>query len=196
MIAGYILTGGKNRRMNGNKKLFLTYKGMPFYQHIISAFCNLPIIYLSVDATDAYQKLHMPMIVDLYPDIGPIGGIYSGLMQCKESALFVTACDMPLVGRKIVEQVCEEYQKHPKKITIVKSGECLQPLFGIYPKTVLPLLEQMIAQKRYRMMDLFAQTDIGVIQLENDSQAMRNINTIDEYQNLQGEGNGTKTKSF
>lgn len=196
MIAGYILTGGKNRRMNGNKKLFLTYKGMPFYKHIISAFQNLPIIYLSVDATDAYQKLHMPMIVDLYPDIGPIGGIYSGLIQCKETALFVTACDMPLIGQNIVEQVCEEYQKHPQKITIVKSGERLQPLFGIYPKTVLPLLEQMIAEKRYRMMDLFAQADIGVIQLENASQAMRNINTVDEYQILQGESNGTKIESF
>ena len=50
MIAGYILTGGKNRRMNGEKKLFLEYKGKTFFDHIKNSLQLFSNIYLSVDA--------------------------------------------------------------------------------------------------------------------------------------------------
>lgn len=198
MIAGYILTGGKNTRMNGNKKLFLTFHGIPFYEYILQAFHILPKIYLSVEAEDPYKTLHIPMVTDIYPDIGPIGGIYSGLRTCPEDALFVTACDMPLIDHHIVSKVLNAYEKHPDTITIIKTGERIHPLFGIYPKTVLPLLVQMIRKKDYKVKNLFSHTDISVIELEQ-KEVMENINTRKEYEQLEHmvrQKDGTEMESF
>ena len=48
-VSGYILSGGKNSRMNGEKKLFLLLDGIPFYQHILRALSPLPSVRLSVE---------------------------------------------------------------------------------------------------------------------------------------------------
>lgn len=195
MIAGYILTGGKNRRMKGAKKLFLQYRGKTFLEWIENAMRQFSKIYLSVENTSYYKEVGLPMIVDIYPEIGPIGGIYSGLCTCEEEALFVVACDMPLLNEKIVTRVCEVYQKE-KKVTIVQTGERLQPLVGIYPTALWPLLEQMIEEKEYRMRDLIARTEVSVIQLEESEQALKNINTPEEYQKLKGDWDGREMEPF
>lgn len=195
MIAGYILTGGKNRRMKGVKKLFLQYRGKTFLERIETAMGQFSKIYLSVENTAYYEEAGLPMIVDIYPGIGPMGGIYSGLYTCEEEALFVVACDMPLLNEKIITRVCEVYQKE-KKVTIVQTGERLQPLVGIYPAAVLPLLDEMIEAKEYRMRDLIARTEVSVIQLEESDQALKNINTPEEYQKLKGDWNGREIEPF
>lgn len=192
------MTGGKNTRMNGKKKLFLTYDEMPFYAHIFQAFRILPKTYLSVEAEEPYKELKIPMVQDIYPAIGPIGGIYSGLLRCPEDALFVTACDMPLIDRTAVKLVCSYYRQHPGKVTVVKAGERIHPLFGIYPKTVLPLIERMIDEKNYKVMDLFTNTDVSVVELEQEK-TVKNINTPWEYEQLRHiarQKYGTETESF
>ncbi|CVI71664.1 putative molybdenum cofactor guanylyltransferase [Clostridiales bacterium CHKCI001] len=186
MIAGYILTGGKNRRMNGKKKLFLEYEGKPFYQHIVQAFHSFSTIYLSVDCVEPYEMVGLPMIVDTYPNLGPIGGIYSGLKVCKEDALFVTACDMPLINETAVREVIEQYQNR-KTLTIIGTNHQIHPLFGIYPKTILPIIEEMIREKNYRVMNLLDFTEVSVVQLKNNSRIAENINTVNEYNRLRGE---------
>ena len=47
-IAGYILAGGDNRRMDGRKKIYLHRDGKTFGQWICEAFSGLSGIYLSV----------------------------------------------------------------------------------------------------------------------------------------------------
>jgi molybdopterin-guanine dinucleotide biosynthesis protein MobB len=186
-IAGYILAGGKNRRMDGKKKLFLEYEGKAFYEYIVDALAWFPVIYLSVDGTEAYESLNLPMIEDHYPEIGPIGGICSGLEQCEEDALFVTACDTPWIDRESVEMICEAYREHPERITVASCGERIHPLFGIYPKTALPVLRQMIAEKNYRMREVLERGDAALVDLGSDCIVLRNVNTPEEYKKMSQE---------
>lgn len=192
------MTGGKNTRMNGEKKLFLTYDEMPFYAHIFQAFQILPKTYLSVEAEEPYKALKIPMVQDIYPAIGPLGGIYSGLLRCPEDALFVTACDMPLIDQATVKLVCRYYWQHPGKVTVVKAGGRIHPLFGIYPKSVLLLIGRMVAEKNYKVMNLFTETDVSVVELEQEK-TVKNINTPREYEQLKHivrQKHGTETESF
>ena len=120
------------------------------------------------------------------------------MRTCPEDALFVTACDMPLIDHHIVSKVLNAYEKHPDTITIIKTGERIHPLFGIYPKTVLPLLAQMIRKKDYKVKNLFSHTDISVIELEQ-KEVMENINTRKEYEQLEHmvrQKDGTEMESF
>ena len=63
-IAGYILTGGKNRRMGGEKKLFLSLDGKSFLERIREAMKDFSVIYLSVETKEPYEGVGLPLIED------------------------------------------------------------------------------------------------------------------------------------
>lgn len=186
VICGYILAGGKNSRMNGEKKLFLNYQGKTFCDHILQAFDMLPETYISVEKTEPYMHLKIPMVVDMYKEIGPMGGIYSGLKSIDAEALLVAACDMPMIEQNVVKRLLEAYQES-EKITIVKSGDRKHPLLGIYPKSILPVMEKLIGEKCYKMMVLLEQAGYQIIELEQENQSVNNINTMEEYRMLNSE---------
>ena len=166
--------------MGGQKKLFLKLQGRTFLEYILEAFEDFPPIYLSVESTEPYKDLGLPMVVDEIAGIGPMGGIYSGLRACKEEAIFVIACDMPLVSKAAVERVREAYRQSGLSVIGAVEGN-IHPLFGIYTKELLPVLEEQIEKGNYRMMDLVRRAEIAIIDLENEKKAVANINTRDEY---------------
>lgn len=183
MVAGYVMTGGKNRRMGGRKKLFLKLQGRTFLEYILEAFEGFLKIYLSVESTEPYTGLGLPMVVDEIAEIGPMGGIYSGLRACKEDAIFVVACDMPFVSKEAVELVMEAYRQNGLSVIGAVDGKA-HPLFGIYTKELLPVLEEQIENGNYRLTDLVRKADIAIIDLGNEKKAVANINTGDEYDSV------------
>ena len=64
-ICGYILAGGKNRRMNGHKKIFLEYEGATFCERILQAFEEFAVTYISVEAESPYQELHLLSLIHI-----------------------------------------------------------------------------------------------------------------------------------
>ena len=177
------MTGGKNRRMDGKKKLFLELEGKSFLESILDALRDFNRIYLSVEEKTPYEHLHMPMVVDEIPQIGPLGGIYSGLKNCEEDALFVIACDMPFVTDTAVKMLLEEYSKH-HKVTIACTEDRMHPLLGIYPKSVLPYIEKQIQDKDYRVMNAIKQAGYVTVVLPEEDVSAKNINTVAEYEQL------------
>lgn len=195
-IAGYILAGGDNRRMEGKKKLLLTREGRTFGQWICGAFAGLEGVYLSVagpetpggaeaadEAVSGMAALGLKQISDQYGHIGPKGGIASGLSQCDADALFVAACDMPFIDQAAVERMLERFRENPGVI-VAATGKKVHPLFGIYPKKVLPVLEEQIKKGDYRMMDVLNEVPHEIVNFGEAAKALRNINTIEQYAGL------------
>lgn len=184
-IAGYILAGGENLRMGGKKKIFLEYGGEYFYRHILYAFQSqgLSKVYLSVEERAPYEKTGLPLVVDVFPGAGPLGGICTGLAVCPEEALFVAACDMPGIRGRDVKQLLDAFAQHPG-IVAAQEAERLQPLFAIYPRTELPVLEKALELGDYRMMHVLEQTGYYAVGLPEGSKAAENINTPEAYRKL------------
>lgn len=184
-IAGYILAGGKNRRMDGKKKLFLEYGGEYFYRRILRAFQSQGIspVYLSVEECSPYEAASLPLVADVCSGAGPLGGIYTGLLSCPEEALFVAACDMPCIGGGDVKQLLDAYQRCPG-IVVSRAEGRLQPLFAIYPVSALPFFEKALGQKDYRMMHVLDEAGYQAAALPETSAAAKNINTPEAYQTL------------
>lgn len=177
------MTGGKNRRMDGKKKLFLEINGKSFLESILDALRDFNKIYLSVEEEAPYQHLNLPMVVDEIPEIGPLGGIYSGLKNCEEDALFVVACDMPFISKTSVKLLVEEYSKH-HIITIVEADGRIHPLLGIYPKAAFACIEKQIETGDYRVMNALKQAGYAVVTLPEEDSSTKNINTVAEYEQL------------
>ncbi len=180
-IAGVILAGGKNSRMHGEKKLFFRYEEKTFLDCLKECMQDFDRMYLSVDLAAPYQAAGLPLIVDHYPESGPMGAVCSALEECPKEAVFIAACDMPQLKRETVRQLTETYLQHPARITVAAEGERIHALLGIYPKSILPELKRRIAEGNYRMRDFLKSRDAALVQLEQGDHSAANINSVPEY---------------
>ena len=100
-----ILAGGKSRRM-GIDKAFLEFDGKLLIERVIErvrCVCDEAVI-VSNDL-DAYARFGVPVIGDVYPNKGSLGGIFSGLLSIKESHALAVACDMPFLNAELLRHL-------------------------------------------------------------------------------------------
>lgn len=185
-IGGYLLAGGKNRRMCGEKKLLLEYEGKPFYRHILAGMADLETVYLSVDKPEPYEKTGLPLIADRYPGTGPLGAVCTGLELCPGKALVIAACDMPFLDRETVRQLIKEYEKNPAIVVTEIDGDIF-PFPGIYPKSILPVFSEQLREGKGKMREAIEKAGFRRIVLEKGDRNSININTSWEYCRLTGQ---------
>lgn len=191
-IGALILMGGKNSRMEGNIKGLLKINEITFLEQIISVLEDFPTIYLSVnkrfstEEIKKYEEMGLSVIVDIYDDIGPIGGMYSAIKNCKEDYLFITACDMPFINKDLIN-VLQSNMKQNIDIALFSKNKLLYPLGAIYSKNVIPFMEKLISNKEYKLSKLIRNSKFVELPLEDTNLSdniFENINTLQEYDQL------------
>ena len=185
-IAMLLLMGGKSSRMGQNKAM-LTYKGKTFWEKIIEEMQCCGKVYLSVDCKAHAPCETYPIIEDQYASIGPLGGIYTALLEISEEYVFVCACDTPQIDRKLIEKLCVYVTEQWDGVMIEdEKGRCYATA-GIYSKKMLRTMEQMIRSKNYRLQSLIRQSKICYIRLEDlglGEEVLFNVNTPEEYKQI------------
>lgn len=183
-VAGLIIMGGQNKRMNGNHKAFLMLDDHTFLEHIVNALAPCSSIYLSVDQKEKFNHLSLPLIEDEYEAIGPLGGLYSVLKKIPEDFLFVTACDMPFITSDFVSYMLSHLSSDLECVVVCDESGFFYPLGGLYSKSLLPKIEEMIECQNYRMQSLIKLSKSRVIPIHETSfskSILRNINTPEDY---------------
>ena len=189
-IGALILMGGKNSRMNGNVKGLLKIKNSTFLEKIQETLNDFSSIYLSIndkfskEQKQNFENMGFKIIEDIYKEIGPLGGIYSSLLNCKEEYLFITACDMPFITKNSIEVLCNKVDKNTDGVVFYDKNNKLYPLGAIYSKNVLPIIEEMIEKKYYKFSYLIEKSNFVKINIEKTDiplKVLSNINTLQEY---------------
>ena len=192
-IGALILMGGKNSRMNGNVKGLLKIKNITFLEKIQETLNDFSSIYLSIndkfskEQKQNFENMGFKIIEDIYKEIGPLGGIYSSLLNCKEEYLFITACDMPFITKNSIEVLCNKVDKNTDGVVFYDKNNKLYPLGAIYSKNVLPIIEEMIEKKYYKLSYLIEKSNFVKINIEKTDinlKVLSNINTPQEYDSL------------
>ena len=182
--------GGKNSRMNGNVKGLLKIKNSTFLEKIRETLNDFSSIYLSIndkfseEQKQNFENMGFKIIEDIYKEIGPLGGIYSSLLNCKEEYLFITACDMPFITKNSIEVLCNKVDKNTDGVVFYDKNNKLYPLGAIYSKNVLPIIEEMIEKKYYKLSYLIEKSNFVKINIEKTDiplKVLSNINTLQEY---------------
>ena len=189
-IGALILMGGKNSRMNGNVKGLLKIKNSTFLEKIQETLNDFSSIYLSIndkfskEQKQNFENMGFKIIEDIYKEIGPLDGIYSSLLNCKEEYLFITACDMPFITKNSIEVLCNKVDKNTDGVVFYDKNNKLYPLGAIYSKNVLPIIEEMIEKKYYKLSYLIEKSNFVKINIEKTDiplKVLSNINTLQEY---------------
>ena len=174
-----VLAGGKSSRMGENKAL-LTFEGEPLLARIGNCLEDLGHeVYIAGEKAE-YDVSPYPQIADIYPNKGPLGGIYSALVHLKEDIL-VCPCDMPLLDRNIFYflQSTADYSK----INVLTYNEKEFPTLGIYPYAFIAQLQNYITQNKLKMLTILE--ELGAKKhsypiYSNSQQYFANINTPED----------------
>ena len=185
-VTGVVQAGGKSTRMGGNPKALIELGGRSIVERVVAALTPVVDDVLVVTNTpELYAFLGLPMVADVYPDHGSLGGIYSGLRAAGEIA-FTVACDMPFLHPEVVRLVVERAGEGD--VVIPRVGEQLETMHAAYSQTCLPPIEARLRAGRLKFVGFF--DDVRVVEIgaaevarfRDPAIAFMNVNTPDELE--------------
>ena len=176
-ISAGILAGGKSSRM-GKDKALIRIGNERFIDRIARELEDCSEIMVSAGQNRSYEELGFPVVYDEHADIGPMEGIRQILKKAKEEYVFICAADMPFMKKELVDYLAS-YISSDYDCYVIADEDHIQPLCAIYKKSVLPVIEGLISQKRYRLRGIFSCVPTKYISLDLtvfDKKTVRNIN--------------------
>ena len=180
-----ILAGGKSVRM-GEDKALLSLDGMSFLEHIVTSMLELTNnIIVVVDRENRYTLPYGRMVVDIFPDVGPVGGIITGLMAAGPGTHYVVPCDMPDLNPNVMRLLGQAASPPLDAVVAEISGE-EQPLCAVYRHTAMPKLLSYLENGKRTARGALAILHVmrigeGVLRrIDPDLASFRNINTPEE----------------
>ena len=196
-IPAIILAGGSSSRM-GKDKALLPLPGnqaVTFVEHLASVLiaCCTQVLIVTRDQARAadYSLPGVHVVYDKVPDFGPLMGLYSGLSEIHTSHALVVAVDMPFVQPALVSLLLTQVQAldtHTLLVPLVNNVP--QVLLAVYPRSILPSIEQHLQQGRRDLRCLLEAARVQYIEEEQlrkvDPQlrSFININTPGELREL------------
>ena len=184
-ITGVIQAGGKSTRMGGEPKALIELGGRRIVERVVAAIAPVVDDVLVVTNTpERYAFLGLPMVGDVFPDHGSLGGIYSGLKAANGDVAFTVACDMPFLRADVARLVVERAGEGD--VVIPRVGDQLETLHASYAKRCLPHMEERLRAGRLRIVGFFEAVRVVEIpeatvqRLADPAVVFMNVNTPDE----------------
>ena len=188
-MTAVILAGGKSSRM-GSNKAFLKLKGKTFIERQIDLLREMfDEIFISANTPSEYEYLNLPVFKDIYPEKGPLGGIYTSLVNSSSANTFMLACDMPFVESGLIKYLKELTKEYD--VVVPKSERGLEPLHAFYSKNCIDPIKKELDGNNLRIISFFPHVKVKIVELESltspDSfkNSIKNLNTRDEYEIVQ-----------
>ena len=181
-LAIALLAGGKSVRM-GRDKAQLPLGDVTFLEHIVGLALKVAPRVLVVGRRQPclWTLTQVEFMLDETPGLGPLGALQTALR--KEESVLVVACDLPLLTPFALEWLMEQGSacSAPHGIIVENGGQC-EPLFSIYHRACLPLIESNLAEGRRSMHALIRAGDFSFAQAPPEIAALLvNVNTPEEW---------------
>ncbi|MFQ5965755.1 MAG: molybdenum cofactor guanylyltransferase [Candidatus Scalinduaceae bacterium] len=186
-MTAVILAGGKSIRM-GRNKAFLKLEGKTLIERQIELLREIfDEIIISANTPSEYEYLNIPVVEDIYPNKGSLGGIYTGLINSKSSYTFVLACDMPFIEIKFIKHL-EGFTKG-YDVVVPQSNKGLEPLYAFYSKNCIEPIKRELDGNNLRIISFFPHVNVKIVELDGSislakyKDTIKNLNTMEEYEN-------------
>jgi len=186
-VTGVIQAGGRSTRMGGRPKALLELGGRRIIERVIDAVApSVNDLLIVTNTPELYAFLGLPMVADVYPDRGSLGGIYSGLKAAPGDAAFTVACDMPFLHPDVVRLVVERAESGD--VVIPRVGGQLETLHAAYAKSCLPHIEERLVAGRLKIVEFFPRVRVveipeaEIARFRDPAIVFMNVNTPDELE--------------
>jgi molybdopterin-guanine dinucleotide biosynthesis protein A len=186
-VTGVIQAGGRSTRMGGRPKALMELEGCRIIERVLAALTTVvDDVLLVTNTPELYAFLELPMVADVYPDCGSLGGIYSGLKAASGEAAFTVACDMPFLHPDVVRLVVARASQGD--VVIPRVGPQLETMHAAYAKACLPHIEARLLAGQLKIVEFFERVRVveiaeaDVARFRDPRIAFMNVNTPDELE--------------
>jgi molybdopterin-guanine dinucleotide biosynthesis protein A len=179
-----ILAGGRSSRMGADKSL-VHLGGKPVIEHVLERVrpLGLPII-LITNSPEKYAAYQLPMIADLLPEQGSLGGIYTAIASSGADYALCVACDMPFLNTALLRyQIarCEGWD-----VVVPRTKGFPETLHAIYSKACIVPIQNQLSSGQLKVSGFYDQVktlfleEDAVREIDPELRSFVNVNTPDE----------------
>jgi molybdopterin-guanine dinucleotide biosynthesis protein A len=147
-ITGAILAGGLSRRL-GRDKATLPLGGVPLALRVAVALA--PVVgecWLITNQPQTHLALGLPLVTDLRPGLGPLGGLETALFCARTPWVLAAAVDNPFVPPGLLAGLADRAARTSRPAVVCRSPRGLEPFPGLYAVRLLPKLREFLSEER------------------------------------------------
>ena len=164
-ITSIILAGGRSLRLGQNKAL-QAIEGKSLIQWVVDrlAVLSTEIIIVTAHGEEipCSSTAKIKTVADIYPGMGPLGGIHSGLTASASPRSVVVSCDTPFVTVGLLAymtQICPAFD-----IVVPRIKDKIEPLCAVYSRNCLAPIEELLEQDERQIRKLFGMVRVKYVE--------------------------------
>ncbi len=185
-----ILAGGRASRLGGIAKgLIPLVDGLTIIDRMIAEIraSGIDEIILSTNDAEIYGSYMLPIVPDLEPEKGPLGGLCGilGYFQDKTDAVLIMPCDMPNITSREIITLCRAFAGSQQAITYASTNDGVEhPLCAVVDVAAYDLICDAVRNGRLGVGRLWRELE-GETVIFTNVDAFININTPEDVVNNQ-----------
>lgn len=173
-----IFAGGKSSRMGEDKSL-LPFGNYPTLTEFQQVKLNTLFDKVYISAKEHKFDFDCMVIEDNYTESSPLVGIISIFETLKVEEVFILSVDAPFVNKETIQRLLDHNQRS-LDVIVAQSPSGVQPLCGLYKRSILPLAYAQLEKGNHRLGDLLSLANTLFVKFDEDT-PFTNLNHPEEY---------------
>ncbi len=150
----------------GEDKFAVNFRGKQLLDHVLDLCDEINASQIIVVGNvDQQLTGKFQFVQDEMNDVGPLGGIMTGLQNASNELNVVLPCDTPFVNAKLLQSMLSK--ESGQKLVIPSVNGKIHPAVGIYKREMIKDLRQFLTDGNRKMMDFIRSVD-GLVLSENE----------------------------
>jgi molybdopterin-guanine dinucleotide biosynthesis protein A len=169
-------------RMGGEPKALLEVGGRRIVERVADVLGQVADDLLLVTNTpELFDWMGLPMVPDVFPDCGSLGGIYSGLKAAPGEAAFTVACDMPFLSPAVARLVTS--RAADADVVVPRVGPHYETLHACYARACLGPMERRLGAGQLKITGFWDEVRVlaipeeDIARLADPTAVFLNVNT-------------------
>ena len=184
-VGAIVLAGGKNSRMGGEDKAFLTVAGQSVFDRTLMLLRRcFPQVVVVSNRPEKYRGFDVEVATDELPGLGPLGGLHAGLGRIRRPYAFVVACDMPFLRIEPVAFLVARL--HGQDAVIPRWEDDIEPLHALYATHLRAPIARATQRGARAIREFLPEIDVDFVPesemrlVVGAAESLRNVNTPEE----------------
>jgi molybdopterin-guanine dinucleotide biosynthesis protein A len=151
-IGGYVLAGGKSSRM-GRDKALMELGGKPLLAHAVKKLRRV-CMNVRVLGVNPEFAAYAPIVPDMHPDCGPLGGMEAALMQSVFAWNMFVPVDMPFLPSAFLHNWVHRMlarEKTGARLAMFTVDGTPQPTLALVHRDVAPFVTGAIGRGEFKL---------------------------------------------
>lgn len=187
-VTGVILAGGLARRMHGQDKGLIPFRGKPLVSYAVEAMrCVADQTLINANRNLAeYRQFGFPVVSDQMENFqGPLAGVLTGIMYAETGIVLTIPCDSPFFGSEAIKRLLVAMIDQTADVAVAGEDERLHPVFMAVSTRLRQDLQSYLQQGHRKVEDWLRAQNCVMVDFTGNREVFVNINTISELTGLE-----------